>query len=67
MELYRGFVPTKNKQSTMKYKGVPDEELLTYEDVKDLNEFAGVLAEDVVLIDIDDVEQSEKMFKIVED
>ena len=65
--LYRGFVPTKNKQSTMKYKGVPDEELLTYEDVKDLNEFAGVLAEDVVLIDIDDVEQSEKMFKIVED
>ena len=65
--LYRGFVPTKNKQSTMKYKGVPDEELLTYEDVKELNEFAGVLAEDVVLIDIDDVEQSEKMFKIVED
>ena len=65
--LYRGFITTKNKQSTMKYKGVPSKDLLTYDDVKNLKEFAGVLAENVVLIDIDDVEQSEKMLNIVED
>ena len=51
----------------MSYKGVPSSQLMTYDDVKNLNEYAGLLAEDVILVDIDDKEQSEKLMDIVED
>ena len=50
-EFYRGYVPTKNKESTMKFK---NKDVLTYDQVKDLPEYAGVLNDDTVLIDIDD-------------
>lgn len=64
--LFRGYVPTKNKKCLMKFKD-NDENLLNYEDVKDLDEYAGILAEDTILIDIDDKEQSEILMDIVED
>lgn len=67
MELFRGYVPTKNKKCTMPFKGVPSSQLKTYDEVKDLDEYAGILADDVILIDIDDKEQSEKLMDIVED
>lgn len=51
----------------MQFKGVPSSQLMTYDDVKDLDEYAGILADDVILIDIDDKEQSEKLMDIVED
>lgn len=62
--LFRGYVPTKNKECLKKFK---DKDLSTYREVKDLPEYAGVLADDVVLVDIDDYEQSEILMKIVED
>lgn len=65
-KLFRGYVPTKNKKCLMKFKD-NDENLLNYEDVKDLDEYAGILAEDTILIDIDDKEQSEILMDIVED
>ncbi|MBS5822432.1 MAG: primase C-terminal domain-containing protein [Clostridium argentinense] len=43
------------------------DDLKTYEDVKDLPEFAGILATDTILIDIDDFEQSEILFKVVQE
>lgn len=64
--LFRGYVPTKNKKCLMKFKD-NDENLLNYEDVKNLDEYAGILAEDTILIDIDDKEQSEILMDIVED
>ena len=67
MELFRGFVPTKKKKCTIPFKGVPSSQLMTYEQVKDLDEYAGILADDVILIDVDDKEQSEKLMDIVED
>ncbi len=48
---YRGYIITKNKKSTMKFKNT---DVLTYDEVKDLPEYAGVLNDDTVLIDIDD-------------
>lgn len=51
----------------MQFKGVPSSQLKTYDDVKDLDEFAGILADDVILIDIDDKAQSDIMMDIVED
>ena len=67
MELFRAYVPTKNKKCTMQFKGVPSSDLMTYDEVKDLDEYAGILADDVILIDVDDKAQSDIMMDIVED
>lgn len=67
MKLFKGFVPTKDKKCLMKFKNVSADELQTYEQVKNLPEYAGILAEETILIDIDDYEQSEKLMKIVEE
>lgn len=64
-DLFKGFVETKDKKSVEKFKGRKD--FKTYEQVKLLPEFAGVLADQTILIDIDDYEQSEKLMNIVED
>lgn len=64
-ELFKGYVETKDKKSTEKFKGRKD--FKTYEQVKLLPEFAGVLADRTILIDIDDYEQSEILMDIVED
>lgn len=66
-EFFRGYVPTREKKCTMKFKNASADELLTYDQVKNLDEFAGILAEDTILIDIDDAEMSDKLFKVVED
>ena len=63
-ELFRGYVPTKNKRATVKFKGCP---ALPYEQVSALDEYAGVLNDDTVLIDIDDKEQSDILMDIVEE
>ena len=65
MVLYKGFVPTKDKAPLSKYKD--GRHLLSFDEVKDLPEYAGVLADDVILIDIDDTAQSEILMQIVED
>lgn len=67
MNLYRGYVPTKNKQSTMTFKGKTAKELMTLDQIKDLPEYAGVLADNTILIDVDDAEQSELLMQIVEE
>ena len=66
MDFFRGFVKTKNKKSQMAFKDVPTDLLLTYEQAQELSEYAGVLADDTILIDIDDFDASEKLMKIVE-
>ena len=66
MELYKGYVPTKNKASTMAFKGKSASDLLTLEQAQSLSEYAGVLADDTVLIDVDDGEQSDILFSIVQ-
>lgn len=66
-ELFKGYVPTKKKKCLMPFKDVPSSQLKTYDEVKDLDEYAGILAEDVILVDIDNMEQSEILMNIVED
>ena len=63
--LYRGYVETKNKKSVEKFKGRKD--FKTYEQVERLPEFAGVLADKTILIDVDDYDQSEILMNIIED
>lgn len=63
-DLYKGYIPTKEKAAVKKFKNV---KLDTLEDVQGLDEYAGVLNDDVILIDVDDMEQSELLLKIVKD
>lgn len=65
MLLYRGYVETKNKKCVEKFKGRTD--FKTLEQVQQLPEYAGILAEDTILIDLDDSDQAETLMKIVED
>lgn len=65
MEFFKGYVATKDKQSIEKFKG--RKKFKSYDEVKDLDEFAGILDEQTILIDIDDFEQSEILLDIVDD
>ena len=65
MAFFKGYVPTKEKSCTMKFKNAKPGELMTYEQVKKMPEYAGILDDDSVLLDIDDQPQSELMLEIV--
>ena len=65
MEFFKGYVETKDKQSIEKFKGRT--KFKSYDEVKHLDEFAGILDERTILIDIDDFEQSEILLDIVDD
>lgn len=60
---FRGFVRTKGKKCLEKFKNA---DLHTLNEVKDLPEYAGILAPDTVLIDIDDAKSAEKLLDILE-
>lgn len=61
---YRGYIRTKDKNAIDKFKNTDN--LKTLEQVKSLPEYAGILAADAVLIDIDDTAQAEILMNIVE-
>jgi putative DNA primase/helicase len=61
---FKGFVMTKQKRCTEKFKNRTD--FKTLEQVQSLDEYAGILANDAVLIDVDDGDQAELLMDIVE-
>lgn len=65
MNLFKGYVETKDKKCIEKFKNRTD--FKTYEQIKNLPEFAGILGNETILIDIDEFEPSEILFKIVKD
>ena len=67
MELFKGYVPTKDKKCLMPFKDKLSSELKTFEEVKDLDEYAGILEDDVILVDVDDMKQSDILMDIIED
>ena len=66
-QLFKGFVPTSGKKCTMPFKGKTSEDLLTLREAKKHEEFAGILNDNTILIDIDDYNTSEIMMDIVEE
>ena len=65
MSFFKGYVETKDKKCIEKFKNRTD--FKTFEEVQSLPEYAGILATDAVLIDVDDTEQSQLLLKICED
>lgn len=66
-ELFKGYIPTKNKECLMKFKGKSSSQLKSLREVSTLDEYAGIINENVVVIDVDDFDQSEILMNIVED
>lgn len=61
---FRGYIETNGKTPKGKIK---DTKLKTLREVQNAECYAGILAEDAILIDVDDKEQSETLMQIVED
>lgn len=66
-QLFKGYVPTQDKRCLVHFKNKTANELSTFDQIQKFEEYAGVLDDNVILIDIDDYEQSEILMKIVED
>lgn len=64
-EFFRGYIQTHDKQAIEKFKNRTDFKSL--DEVQSLPEYAGILANDAILIDVDNYEQSEKLLDIVDD
>lgn len=65
MELFKGYVVTKNKQSIEPLKGRTD--FRTLDEVENAPEYAAVLNDHIILVDLDDEEESDILLDIVED
>lgn len=59
---FSGYLPTNGKQPIRSF-----ENAVNYDNIKNSYEYGGVIKDNVVLIDVDDYEQSEKLMDIVED
>ncbi len=64
MELYKGYTKNDGKRPLDKIKGATS--FRTLEEVQQFDSYGGVLADNVILVDIDDPEQSEKLMDIIE-
>lgn len=63
-QLYKGFVKSKGKKPLDKLKS---DTYRTLDEVLQFDSFGGILNDDIILVDIDDAEQSEMLMNIVED
>ena len=61
---YRGYVRTKDKKCIEKFG--KNSTLHTLEEVAELDEYAGIIAPDSILIDVDDMEQAKRLLNIIE-
>jgi len=65
LELYKGFIQTKNKKPLKEFKD--GKNLISYDWARKLPEFAGVLNDGIVLVDVDDQHNSDIVFQIIQD
>ena len=67
MDLFKAYVPTRDKKCLVRFKNRRSQDLYSLEDVEKMPEYAGILADETVLIDVDDFDESEILFHIVQD
>ncbi|WP_407312095.1 phage/plasmid primase, P4 family [Desulfosporosinus sp. SB140] len=65
MEFYKGYIPTRNKKPLREFKDGNNFIVLDW--ARKLDEYAGVLAEGVILIDVDDMESSDIVLRILDE
>ena len=62
--MFKGYIPTNGKKPTEEYKNRT--EFYSLSDVEKLNSYGAVLSDEIIQIDIDDEEQSEIVFDIIQ-
>lgn len=60
MTPYKGYLKTKDKKCTTKFS-----DFVSYEEIRSEREYAGLLAEGITLVDIDNTEQADVLYKII--
>ena len=65
MEYFKGYVPTNGKIPKIKFKN--REDLYAFDQVKNLPEYAGILEDSMIVIDVDEAQQAETLLRIVND
>lgn len=63
--MYKGYIPTYGKKPIEKVKDRT--EFYSLEEVENLKSYGGVLADDILMLDIDDLHESDILYKIVQD
>ncbi len=63
--MFKGYVEMKGKRPTEPIKGRT--EFSALEDVKDLQEYGGVLSDDIILVDVDNMTEAEQLNHIIND
>ena len=53
MDLFKAYVPTRDKKCLVRFKNRRSQDLYSLEDVEKMPEYAGILADETVLIDVD--------------
>lgn len=66
MQLYKGYVPTKDKKCMIPFKNKDSGDLYSFDQIKALPEYAGILGPETILIDVDDYDQSNILMNIVD-
>ena len=66
-DLFKGYIPLKNKRALIPFKNKSADELFDYEQAQKYDEFAGILNDNTVLIDIDNKEQADILDSIVDE
>jgi len=64
-KIFKGFIPTKGKRPIEPIRGRT--EFYPLEDVQHLESYGGILKDDVILVDSDDDNESDILFKIIQD
>ena len=63
--MFKGYIPTRGKRPSESIKGRV--EFYTFDEVKHLQSYGGILSDEVIMVDLDDSKEAEIMLKIVED
>ncbi|MCJ8008104.1 phage/plasmid primase, P4 family [Lederbergia wuyishanensis] len=63
--MYKGYLKGTGKHAATKFKD--SDKLLSYHTARKYESFVGVLDEDYIMVDVDDIDEAETLFEIVED
>lgn len=63
--MFKGYIPTKGKQPSESIKGRTT--FYPLDEVEHLQSYGGILKDDIIMVDSDDGEESEILYKIVQD
>ena len=65
--MFKGYIPTINKAPLTTFKNKGSADLYTRKEVENLEDYAGIIADGIVVVDVDDEIQAQIIFNIIQD